>query len=491
MGKDIGPAAFSSDDRMRYRRQVRRCLDVLALMLDDVGFDSAQPMTGLEIELDLVDAHAEPAMRNAEVLAGLADPAFQTELGQFNLEFNAPPRLIEGAGFADYEREVRDRLQQVEKLASRVDASVVMIGILPTLTPAHAVLENLSPNQRYRILNQQIVAARGEDITLDIEGAEKLLITTDSIAPEAAGTSVQCHLQVSPETFAAYWNAAQAVAAVQVALGANAPFLFGRRLWDETRIVLFEQSIDTRPDELKAQGVRPRAWFGERWVTSIFDLFEENVRYFPPLLPICGDEDPVAVLHAGGVPQLAELRLHNGTIYRWNRPVYDVTNGRPHLRVENRVLPSGPTVADLLANVAFYLGLTRALAEAEQPIWSQMPFSAAEENFHAAARQGITASVHWPARGEIPVVQLVQEELLPYAADGLDRYRVDPEVRDSLLGIIEQRCRTGRNGAVWQTQAVAAAERRGLDRPAALREMLRRYVEYQNGGEPVHTWPIS
>ena len=489
MGKDVTPAAFSSEDRARHRRKIRRCLDALGRMLDDFGFDSEQPMTGLEIELDLVDRRAEPAMRNAEVLAGLADPAFQTELAQFNLEFNAPPRLIAGTGFTDYDREVRGRLRRVEQLANEVDASVVMIGILPTLTPAQAVLENLSPNDRYRLLNQQIVAARGEDITLDIEGAERLRLTTDSIAPEAAGTSVQCHLQVAPEEFAAYWNAAQAIAAVQVALGANAPFLFGRRLWDETRIILFEQSIDTRQDELKAQGVRPRAWFGERWVSSIFDLFEENVRYFPPLLPVCEDEDPMEVLAGGGVPRLAELRLHNGTIYRWNRPVYDVTDGRPHLRVENRVLPSGPTVPDLLANVAFYLGLTRALVAADQPIWTRMPFSVAADNFHTAARRGITAKIQWPERGEVAVTELVRDELLPYAADGLDWYRVAPQVRDDLLGIFEQRCRTGRNGAVWQVEAVAAAERRGRDRPAALREMLHRYLEYQQTGEPVHTWP--
>jgi hypothetical protein len=318
-----------------------------------------------------------------------------------------------------------------------------------------------------------------------------LQVSTDSIAPEAAGTSVQCHLQVAPDTFAGYWNASQAIAAAQVALGANSPFLFGRRLWDETRITLFEQSTDTRPDELKAQGVRPRAWFGERWIASIFDLFEENVRYFPPLLPLSEEEDPVEVLHAGGVPHLGELRLHNGTIYRWNRPVYDVKGGRPHLRVENRVLPSGPSVVDLLANAAFYFGLTRTLAEEDRPIWSQLTFSVAEENFHTASRRGIAARVHWPRVGEVPVTDLVLEWLLPKAYEGLDRYGVNGAVRDGLLRVIEQRCLTGRNGAVWQTEAVAAAERRGLDRPAALRDMVLRYADNQRSGEPAHTWPSN
>ena len=203
---------------------------------------------------------------------------------------------------------------------------------------------------------------------------------------------MQFHLQVAPDDFADYWNASQAIAGVQVAVGANSPFLFGHQLWAETRIALFEQATDTRPDELKAQGVRPRVWFGERWITSIFDLFEENVRYFPPLLPICDDEDPVEVLHAGGVPQLAELRLHNGTVYRWNRPVYDIMNGRPHLRVENRVLPAGPTVVDMLANAAFYFGLVRALRRGgPSDLDASCPSASAEENFHAAARRGIDA----------------------------------------------------------------------------------------------------
>ncbi|HEX7743881.1 MAG TPA: glutamate-cysteine ligase family protein [Micromonosporaceae bacterium] len=492
MGKEVSQGAFSREDRVRYRHKVRRCLDVFALMLDDFRFDADRPTTGLEIELNLVNDEAEPAMRNAEILANLADPTFQTELGQFNLELNARPRLIEGDGFADYEDDLRASLGRADERAIKADARLVLVGILPTLTEQHLVLDNLSTNERYRVLNAQIVAARGEDIGLDIRGVERLQTHTDSIAPEAACTSVQFHLQVAPDTFANYWNASQAIAAVQVAIGANSPFLYGKHLWAETRIALFEQATDTRPDELKAQGVRPRVWFGERWITSIFDLFEENVRYFPPLLPICDDEDPVEVLHSGGVPRLGELRLHNGTVYRWNRPVYDIMNGRPHLRVENRVLPAGPTVIDMLANAAFYFGLAREMAEADRPIWSQLTFSAAEENFHAAARRGIGATVYWPRLGEVKVTELVLGTLLPRAYAGLDRFGVSPAQRDRLLGIIEQRCRSGRNGAVWQIEAAWAAERqRGLDRSAALHDMLLRYAELQRTNEPVHTWPVD
>ncbi|GII22224.1 glutamate--cysteine ligase [Planosporangium mesophilum] len=492
MGKDVSQASFSREDRARYRRKVRRCLDVFALMLSDFRFDADRPTTGLEIELNLIDGDAQPAMRNAEILADLADSSFQTELGQFNLEVNVRPRLIAGHGFDEYERDVSASLAHADERARKHDAQLVLIGILPTLTQAHTVLDNISANPRYRVLNEQITAARGEDMALDIRGVERLQSSTDSILPEAACTSVQFHLQVAPENFACHWNASQAIAGVQVAIGANSPYLFGRDLWSETRIALFEQATDTRPDELKAQGVRPRVWFGERWITSIFDLFEENVRYFPPLLPITEEEDPVEVLNDGGVPRLGELRLHNGTVYRWNRPVYDIMNGRPHLRVENRVLPSGPTVVDMLANAAFYFGLVRELAEADRPVWTQLTFSAAEQNFHTAARGGITSSVWWPRLGETRVTDLVLEKLLPKAYDGLDRFGVDPATRDRLLGVIEGRCVSRRNGAVWQTETVRRLERdRNLDRPTALREMLRRYSENLADNEPVHTWPIG
>jgi hypothetical protein len=230
-------------------------------------------------------------------------------------------------------------------------------------------------------------------------------------------------------------------------------------------------------------------WFGERWITSVFDLFEENVRYFPALLPICDGDDPAETLARGDTPELSELRLHNGTIYRWNRPIYAVVRGRPHLRVENRVLPAGPTVVDMMANGAFYFGVVRMLAEADRPVWSQMSFSAAEENFHSCARQGIAATVYWPGMGYLPVTELVLRRLLPLAYEGLDRWGLDAAERDRLLGIIEQRCLTGRNGATWQIDTLHALEGDdNLDRPDALREMLLRYLPLMHENLPVHEW---
>jgi hypothetical protein len=491
MGQEVSAKVFSREDRQRYRQKVKRCLDVFARMLAEARFDSERRSIGLEIELNLTDEGGNPAMTNARVLERIADPSFQTELGQFNVEINLPPRLLGGHVFSELEDAVRASLNHAEERAREAGDHMVIIGILPTLDEPDLRAEALSASPRYELINQQIFAARGEDLEILIGGVERLSTYADTIAPEAACTSIQLHQQVDPEAFAQYWNAAQSIAGAQLAVGANSAFFCGKELWRETRIALFEQATDTRPEELKAQGVRPRVWFGERWVTSIFDLFEENVRYFPALLPICDAEDPVEVLARGDVPHLSELRLHNGTVYRWNRPIYDTVRGRPQVRVENRVLPAGPTVVDSLANAAFYYGLIRMLADEERPIWSRMSFSAAADNFHAGARDGINASLYWPGLGEVPAAELVLRRLLPLAAEGLERTGVAAADRDRLLGIIERRCVTFRNGASWQSALFHRLyDDEQLDRPDALREMTLRYREHMHSNEPVHTWPV-
>jgi hypothetical protein len=492
VGEQVAARVFSREDRQQYRQKVRACLDVFARMLAESRFDAETRSFGLEIELNLTDEPGDPALANAAALEAIADPDFQTEIGQFNLEINIPPRLLGGAVFSELETAVRASLNRADELARGTGAHMMVIGILPTVTERHLNAESFSHDARYALLNEQIFAARGEDLHISIAGVERLSTYADTIAPEAACTSVQLHQQVEPETFADYWNASQAIAGIQAAVGANSPFFFSKELWRETRIALFEQATDTRPEELKAQGVRPRVWFGERWITSIFDLFEENVRYFPALLPVCEAEDPAATLERGDVPRLGELRLHNGTIYRWNRPIYDVSRGRPHLRVENRLLPAGPTVVDTLANAAFYYGLVRVLAEEERPLWSQMSFSAAEENFHAGARDGIEARVYWPGVGEVPAAELVLRRLLPLAHEGLDRWGIDTADRDRLLGIIERRCVTQRNGAAWQSETFHRLyEDRKVERLEALREMTVRYRDHMHANEPVNEWPVT
>ncbi|MFJ1708135.1 glutamate-cysteine ligase family protein [Kitasatospora sp. NPDC088346] len=499
MGEKVVATRAELSDRQLYRRKLQSCLDVLERMLREQRFDRPRAMMGLEIELNLVDEQGLPVLGNTRVLQSIASADFQTELGQFNVEVNIAPRRLGGHVLEDLREEIDTGLRYADRKAAEVGARIVMVGILPTLDLDHTGLEAMSHNDRYTLLSDQILAARGEDIALDIDGVEHLAVESVSMVAEAAATSLQLHLQVTPDRFASVWNAAQAISSVQLALGANSPFLFGRELWRETRPVLFQQACDTRSAELKAQGVRPITWFGERWVDSVLDLFAENLRYFPALLPICDDEDPAKVLASGGVPRLAEMRLHNGTIYRWNRPVYDIADGVAHLRVENRCLPAGPTVTDTLANAAFYYGLVRVLAEQPRPIWNRLSFAQADENFHTAARHGIDAVLQWPgrgrsARGTAPVAatDLVLNELLPLAYQGLDEWGVEPADRDRYLGIIEQRCLRRTNGASWQAATVhRLREQFGMDPQAAIAAMTRRYLEHMRGGEPVHTWPVG
>ncbi|MER6439510.1 MULTISPECIES: glutamate--cysteine ligase [unclassified Streptomyces] len=497
MGEKVVAGSFDLSDRQRYRGKLRECLAGLARLLEEKRFDRPKNLMGLEIELNLAGPDGMPRMMNAQVLERIASHDFQTELAMFNLEVNIAPHRLGGRVFDQLAEELGTSLAYAHRKAAEVDAGIVMIGILPTIDRDDLVSSNLSDGDRYTLLNDQIVAARGEDFALDIEGVEHLVCTSRSIAPEAACTSVQLHLQVTPARFADVWNAAQAVAAAQVVVGANSPFLFGRELWRESRPPLFQQSTDTRPPELQAQGVRPRTWFGERWISSAYDLFEENLRFFPPLLPICDEEDPLEVLDAGGVPKLAELVLHNGTVYRWNRPVYGIADGVPHLRVENRVLPAGPSVTDVVANAAFYYGLVRALAEEARPVWTRLPFASAAANFDAACRHGIDARLEWPRRGryggtaEVDAVGLIRDELLPLAAVGLDAWGVEPVDRDFYLGVIEDRCRLRVNGATWQAATFHQALEKGMTRDAALAATTRRYGELMHLGEPVHTWPVG
>jgi gamma-glutamyl:cysteine ligase YbdK (ATP-grasp superfamily) len=481
MGRDVPAIVVSQQDRRNYREKVRLCLDVFARMLRESRFEVEPQQVGLEIELNLVDENGHPSMKNTEVLGAIADPSWASELGQFNLEINLPPRPLTGDALSRLEERVRRSLNHANARAQEEGSQLVMIGILPTLRESDVGEQAMSVNPRFKLLNEQMFAARGEEMRISIEGPERLLTHADTITPEAACTSVQFHLQVSPESFSSYWNAAQAMAGVQVALAANSPFLFGKELWRETRITLFEQAADTRPEELKEQGVRPRVWFGDRWITSVFDLFEENLRYFPALLPLVEDEDPAAVLDQGVAPQLAELTLHNGTVWRWNRPVYAVVGGKPHLRVENRLLPAGPTVADVLANAAFYYGVVRSLATAERPVWTQMSFAAAAENLVEGAKNGLDAQVYWPGMGEVPVTELTLRRLRDWG--------VDPADSERLLGIIERRCLTGRNGATWQVEAVhSLGNGGGLGRLEALRRMTQGYIDLMNSNEPAHSW---
>ncbi|STC69952.1 carboxylate-amine ligase [Corynebacterium pilosum] len=489
MGDAVSSDTFSPRQHTDYRRRLMSDLEVFDAHLQKAEFIDHGTI-GLELELNLVDKHMQPTTRNQQVLAEL-DDEYQSEIGAYNVELNHPPLSLEGDGLRRLHAGLDERLASVRSAASKAGAQVAMIGTLPTMTtefledPAWMTKEN-----RYQALNNAIITSRGELMRLDISGPEDYAHEFEDIAPESTCTSMQLHLQVAPNRFADVWNASQAIAGVQVALSANSPLFMGHRLWHESRIPVFEQSIDTRTPELVTQGVRPRVWFGERWITSVFDLFEENVRYFSPILPE-GRSTPIM---DGDSPSLHYLNLHNGTVWRWNRPIYDSSLDLSHIRVENRLLPAGPTVADIVADAAFYYGLVKFLAEQNRPVWSRLTFDDARDNFFSAARNSLYSRQVWPTLGRTSAAELVAEHLLPQAREGLVALEVERELIDEYLGIIEGRSTTRQNGAAWQL-GVAKVFGRGSapdseDRRQAMARMLELYLENQATGRPVHTWEI-
>ncbi len=473
------------------QRRLERCVDALRSMLDAGWFVGDEHTVGMEVELDLVDPLGRPRLVNDAVLARLERADMQHELGQFNIELNVAPRQLSDAVLRDTEKDLLDILDTCRARIENLGVRIIAVGMLPTLGAEHLTAQRISTNPRYALMNRRVRAARHRPFLVRIiDACEPVEFTTDSIAPEAAATSLQLHMRVAPDRFADYYNAAQMIAGMQVAVAANAPFLLTRQVWQETRIILLEQLLDTRaPREVRASAPS-RVRLGDRWINGPVELFDDLVRLYPPLFPTLEDEDPDAALTAGRAPALRELRLHNGTLWRWNRPVYDVQAGRPHLRIENRVLPSGPTAIDMVANAAFYYGLVRAIVDSDRAPWREMSFAVAERDLHCAARDGLAAQLHWKGEDH-SVVELTRDVLLPAAATGLDAWGVSETDRDRYLGVIEDRVRSGRTGAAWQTRTVCHLEERGLARIGALREMTRRYVEYARTNAPVHEWPLT
>ena len=493
MGQEVRHKEFTREQRQSFRAKVLADLDAFEQMLEGSRFDFTRPQMGLEIELNLVqEGTLQPALCNREVLQELGEGDFQSEVARYNIEMNVPPRPMAGDQAVRLERWLSQSIRRAGDAARNNHARVGAIGIVPTLRPEIFQEPWLSDGVRYQALNDSLIRERGEGLELDITGpgGESVCSYHDTIGPLSGCTSVQLHQQVTPQDFPVYWNAASVISGLQIAVGANSPYLFGKHLWAETRIPLFTQMTDTRSVELKYQGVRPRAYFGRNWITSIFDLFEENVQSFPALLPESSEEDAKATLAAGGVPSLTDLKLHNGTVWRCNRPIYDTSQGVPHLRVENRVLPAGPTVVDMVANACFYYGLLEAATSSGRPIWTKMSFQDADRNFREAATHGIDAIQRWPGKGKVRATDLIENDLLSVADDGLAALGLRREVRSHFLTVIEGRCRTRTNGASWQVAAVQAHEEAGYSRDEALHEMFRLYLDHSEDNLPVHTWPV-
>lgn len=490
MGLEIERDDFSDADYAAFDVRLRACLDALEQVAARPGFGEGPLTLGAEVELDLIDADEGPSPSNEEVLSDIADPCVTLELDRFNLEINTTPVPLAGAPWSAIGTELGHAVGLIERAAHRHGAHVVPIGILPSLSAEDLASHALTNRCRYRALSAGVRRSRHSAFPIDIEGVDRLELVWDDVTLEGANTSLQVHIRVPPSRFAAVYNAAQIATAPALAIAGNSPLFLGKRLWEETRIALFRQSVDDRPLAMPDDWRAARVSFGHGWVRNgAPELFAESVALHEPLLPVVGPEDPIACLRAGGVPSLAELRLHTGTVWRWNRAIYDPIAGG-HFRIEMRALPAGPTIRDMMANGAFLIGVTLALAPQIDRWLSALTFGHARRNFYEAARHGLAAELLWPTtngRCRPMSARTLVDQLLPLARRGLVAEGVSPDEADRNLDVIARRVEKGQTGAVWQRQAFEDASRT-LDPREACRAVTRAYRLASMTGSPVHEW---
>jgi CBS domain-containing protein/gamma-glutamyl:cysteine ligase YbdK (ATP-grasp superfamily) len=457
-------------------------------MLDTGLIESGVHRIGAEQEMFLIDRALRPTPIAMQVLSRIEDPRLTTEIGKYNLEANLTPLHFSGRCLAEMEAEILELMGIARRAAKGFDADILLTGILPTIRNSDLSIENLTPSPRYEEMNRTLSRMRGNTFNVHIKGLDELQMTHDNLLLEACCTSFQVHLQVGPQEFARAYNLAQLITAPVLAVATNSPLLLGHRLWSETRIALFQHSVDERSSTVQQRNRPTRVSFGDAWIRdSVLEIFQEEIARYRILLTRKIEEDSLAVLERGELPQLAALRLHNGTVWRWNRPCYGISDGRAHLRIEMRAMPSGPSVPDEIANAAFFFGLMAALPEEYGDISDRMPFDDAKDNFLAAARQGIRAQFTWLVGESVPASTLVLEHLLPLARKGLQKEQIDSEDIDRYLGIIEERVHHGQTGSLWALRSLAGMKEKGT-REQRMHALTASILEQQQSGYPVHTW---
>ena len=489
MGLSIDRSSFSEDEYRHAGVKLRDNLAALEVLLERPGFGVDEPSLGAELELSLVDDDFQALPLNREVLAASLDPHVQLELDRFNLEYNLSPVMAAGTPFTSMQHDLETALDKLETIARAHGGHIVPIGILPTLRMEHLQSGWMTDLPRYHALSAGIRRIRKASIHIRIDGNEPLEAEFDNVTVEGANTSLQVHLRVDPEEFASTYNAAQLATPLALAVAANSPFLMGHSLWDETRIALFKQSVDTRRNRHQWRRMA-RVPFGHGWVRKgALELFAEACHLYPILMPICSDDDDIAIARDGGIPELAELRLHQGTIWNWNRPVYDSADGG-HLRIEFRALPSGPTAVDMMANAAFLVGLTVGLRDRVSRLLPAFPFRYADYNFYRAAQFSMDAELIWPTLEKTSprVVNAVAlcRELLPVAEEGLAKIRVTDDERARVLGIIRDRLDMRLTPGGWQRRTVEGMGE--IPRDHALQDLVAEYFTKFSTGKSITAW---
>jgi CBS domain-containing protein len=466
-------------------------VNALEKMLNLGLVESGVRRIGAEQEMFLIDKAHKPAPRAMDILDAIGDDRFTHELGLFNLEANLAPHKLGGNCLSLMEQEAQEVYRHARKTAARFDCDIALVGILPTLTRENLGLESMVPMQRYYALNDAIRALRGSEFQFTINGIDQLNVKHDNVMLEACNTSFQIHFQVSPENFAKNYNIAQTITAPLLAAAVNSPILLGKRLWHETRIAVFEYSIDTRSKTHQERGLKPRVHFGDRWIDdSVTEIFKEDIARFRIVLTTETEEDPIGMIDRGVMPSLNALRLHNGTVYRWNRPCYGVHNNIPHLRIENRVIPAGPTILDEIANAAFFYGMMMGMIEQVKDVRDHLLFADVKSNFLAAARDGIRAQMNWFNDTHLPAKQLILEQLLPMAREGLQQAGIDQDDIDRYLGVIHDRVEMRRTGSRWALESLEEMKDKGtLDQ--RLRCIVSSMVEQQSSGKQISQWKLA
>lgn len=466
-------------------------LRALAFMLEDGRVESGVRRIGAEQEMFLIDRYLRPAPVSLEVLDHAHDPRLTTEIARFNLEANLTPLDLTGDCFSQMEQELREVIARARESAATKEADVLLSGILPTLQKSDLTLDNLTPVARYHELDRGVIRLRGGPLSIHIKGLDELHLTHDNIMMESCNTSFQIHFQSSAGEFVNHYNTAQAITGPVLAAAVNSPLLFGQRLWQETRVALFQHSTDERSSSQLARSQPTRVSFGDQWLrNSVVELFHDQISRFRPIMITQPEENPFAVLARGGTPLLSALRMHNGTVWRWNRACYGVADGVPHLRIENRALPSGPTVVDEIANAAFFIGLMLALPEAYGDISQRMTFDDAKSNFFRAARHGLDAQFHWIDGQSHSAASLILDHLLPLARQALSSAQVSSEDIDKYLRIIEERVQCRQTGARWITKSLTAMGD-AISKDARQRALTAMMLKNQKQEEPVHRWPVD
>lgn len=480
-------------DPQQHRLFMKRLLNEIAAfeaLLNTDMVESNVRRIGAEQELFVVSRSGRPAKLAGEILDRIKDPHYTTELAQFNLEFNLDPFMYEKDCFRQMEQQMHHLMDKVRGVAAELDAELVMAGILPTIRQSDLDVSNMTPKPRYMALDKAMALARGgAEYEIRLTGLEELIFKQNSVMTEACNNSFQLHFQVSTQDFAKYYNIAQAITGPILSVAVNSPILFGRRLWHETRIALFQQSTDTRSVGHQIRDRTGRVSFGDRWVDqSIIDLIKEDIARFRVLISVdLEDEDPFEKIKNGVAPELDAMKLHNGTIYRWNRPCYGILNGKPHLRIENRVLPAGPTILDEVANAALFFGLLSGIGREYKDFTKFIEFDDAKANFYTAARQGIGAFMTWTHRKVYPIRELMLQELLPLAREGLTQANIDSSDIDRYLGVIEERVKSGRTGSTWMLHSYLKLQK-NVSQDQMLRTLVTSSISRQKEKNTIQDW---